>query len=109
MPHIRIRATSEENVGKLSKELTPILAKETETPENYFTYEYVHTSFYSEGSKNPGDVFVEVLWFDRGQNIQDKVAGVITKAVHDLHGPGDIVVVFTPLAKECYYENGQHF
>jgi len=51
---------------------------------------------------------VEVAWFDRGQEIQDETARIITKYIN-LAGYENVDVIFFPLNKSNYYENGSHF
>ncbi|ODS51061.1 MAG: pseudouridine synthase [Bdellovibrio sp. SCN 50-8] len=109
MPHIRFRAVRPQDVAVLSEILTPKLAELTEAPVDYFTYEYIQTEFYKNGQIASGDPFIEVHWFDRGQECQDKVAKEITSRVKELIGDKDIVVYFFDLKKSAYYENGNHF
>lgn len=54
------------------------------------------------------DVFVDVLWFDRGQEIQDNVAKDITEYMKKI-GYKEITVIFHSLQKHSYYENGEHY
>lgn len=51
---------------------------------------------------------VDVFWFDRGQEIQDKAAKIITKHINSI-GYKSVDVIFHPLDKMKYYENGEHF
>ncbi|WP_423825384.1 DUF1904 family protein, partial [Salmonella enterica] len=54
--------------------------------------------------------FVEVLWFDRGQETQDKVAKVITQQVRGVVGEDiDVAVIFSALLPNAYYDNGEHY
>lgn len=54
---------------------------------------------------------MEVLWFDRGQDVQDQVAELITKAVRaELEEPEqDVAVIFSALTPSAYYDNGSHY
>jgi len=109
MPHIRMRFQSEEILCRLSRDLLPELALITGTPLAHFTLEGIESQCYSGGARSQGDAFCEVLWFDRGQEMQDRVARKITEALKKESSGADVVVVFTPLAKSSYYENGEHF
>ncbi len=54
--------------------------------------------------------FVEVLWFDRGQDVKTAVAHVIDTALRPFSGEDkDITVLFEDLNGNDYYENREHF
>lgn len=109
MPHLRFRALDNSHVARLSETLPRTLAAVVQTPEDNFTLEKIATEFYWQGQGVPGTPFVEVLWFARSQEVQDKVAQVLTAEIKKLTGPVDVTVVFQVLATESYYENGEHF
>lgn len=112
MPHIRIRAMTEENVKKLSLILPRELAELINTPEDNFTIEKVATTFYHRGetvSEGVGDPMIEMHWFDRGKAVKASVATLITQIVRNHTTSEFIAVVFYDLPKENYFENGAHF
>lgn len=109
MPHLRIHALEKNQVAQLSQELIPVLAQATNTAADHFTVEHIPSSYFVAGQAAYGDPFCEVLWFDRGQAMQDQVAIAITEQIKKIQPDKDAVVVFTPLAKSSYYENGSHF
>ncbi len=109
MPHIRIRALNESIVKNLSRELPVELAGLMQTPVENFSVELISTEFFKDGEVVQGDPMIEVLWFDRGQEIQNKAAEKITELVRKQVSAEYISVVFINLAKENYYENGKHF
>lgn len=108
MPHLRMRAMSPEHVQTLSKDLLPVLAAAINTDEANFTFERINTDFFFAGKAVSSFPIIEVLWFPRSQEVQDKVASIITDKVKTLISD-DVIVVFTQLSKEGYYENGVHF
>jgi phenylpyruvate tautomerase PptA (4-oxalocrotonate tautomerase family) len=109
MPHLRFRGVEAQTVQKLSASLPGTLASMIKSDEANFSFELIGTQFFSKGIAFPGEPFVEVWWFARSQEAQDQVALVITEAVRLLQPNGDIVVVFHPMPKDSYYENGSHF
>ncbi len=109
MPHIRVRGMSEEHVAHLSQSLPQDLAPAMETSEDNFSIEWIASQYFSKGQRGGAYPFVEVLWFQRSQEIQDKSAKIITDKIKQLSPQDDIAVVFVPLAKNSYYENGEHF
>lgn len=109
MPHIRIRAIPEVTVEKLSAELPRELALLMQTSIDNFTVEKVATHFYKDGAKTEGDPMIEILWFDRGQEVKNQCAKKTTEIVRKHLNAEYIAVVFTALPKESYFENGEHF
>lgn len=109
MPHLRFRAVKNEVVQSLSASLPNELAQIMNTAEDNFTFEAIPTEFYSAGQASNSYPFVEVLWFERPQDVQDRAAKVITDQLRNRTNAVDIVVVFLALNKHSYYENGEHF
>lgn len=109
MPHIRFRSLQSHHVSQLSVELTPALASAIQTSEDNFTFELIQTQYFIHGQPTSSYPFVEVLWFARSQEVQDRCALLITEKVKALSKAEDVVVVFTVLEKTAYYENGTHF
>ncbi|MDG2739264.1 DUF1904 family protein, partial [Vibrio parahaemolyticus] len=64
----------------------------------------------NEGEVSAAYPFVEVLWFDRGQEVQDEVAKLITQQVRGIAGADiDVAVIFSALSPKAYYDNGEHY
>ncbi|SQA33736.1 23S rRNA pseudouridine synthase D [Vibrio harveyi] len=85
MPHLRFRAVEPQAVQALSKPLTDEL-QPLWTASRRFTFEYIYSTFFNEGEVSAAYPFVEVLWFDRGQETQNKVAKAITQQVRGIVG-----------------------
>ncbi|AXY01840.1 DUF1904 domain-containing protein [Vibrio alfacsensis] len=110
MPHLRFRAVEPQMVQALSKPLTDELEPLMKSPREDFTFEYIYSTFFSEGEVSGAYPFVEVLWFDRGQETQDKVAKIITNQVRSVVGEDiNVAVIFTALSPNGYYDNGEHY
>ncbi len=110
MPHFRFRTVDPQAVQSLSKTLIDDFEALMKSPREDFTFEYIHTEFYHEGKATAAYPFVEVLWFDRGQDIQDQVANTITERVRQvLNQDVNIAVIFHALSPNQYYDNGQHY
>ena len=108
MPQIIFKGINESAVKKISKELPHNLAVITDTQEDWFTVEYMPNRFYFNGEEASGYPIVNVNWFDRGLDMQDKVAKEITKIVQN-EGYEMVDVIFNLYEKRSYYENGEHF
>jgi hypothetical protein len=109
MPHLRFRAVTEAQVQTLSETLVSDLAMAMETSEDNFSFEYIGSRFFEKSKSTASYPFVEVLWFARSQEIQDRAAVLITDKVRKLTQAQDVVVIFQVLEKSAYYENGKHF
>jgi hypothetical protein len=99
----------ENHVATLSQTLVKDLAAAIETGEDNFSFELIGSQYFSKGQPGGAYPFVEVLWFQRSQEIQDKSASIITEQVKKLCPQDDVAVIFVSLAKNSYYENGSHF
>ena len=108
MPQIKMRGIETETACKLSKQLIDELAVLTQSPRDYFTLEVIHSTFVMDGDVVPGYPFVEIAWFDRGQEIQDQVAKTISGLLNQAGHPS-VDIMFTVLEKLRYYENGEHY
>jgi len=108
MPRVKITGLEIEKVKVISKEMVDELHKIIDCPRDYFILECVNSAYVMDGEIVTTYPFVEVAWFDRGQEIQDKVAKSITKHVQGAGSP-NVDVIFTVLQENKYYENGEHF
>ena len=108
MPIMRFKAIEVTKVCKISKELIDELQELVQCPRDYFTIEVDQAVYIKDGEIVEGAPVVEVSWFDRGQEIQDKAAKIITKHINYIEYPNVDVIFFT-LNESRYYENGEHF
>ncbi|CAM4323139.1 DUF1904 domain-containing protein [Vibrio agarivorans] len=110
MPHLRFRAIEPAMVQELSTPLADQLQPLMNCPREDFTFEHIPAAFFFDGKPSTAYPFVEVLWFDRGQETQDKVALILTEQVRHVLGKDvDVAVIFTALNAASYYDNGEHY
>ncbi|CAH8221900.1 DUF1904 domain-containing protein [Vibrio aestuarianus] len=110
MPHFRFRAVEPQTVQALSKPLIDELESVMGSPREDFTFEYIYTTFFHEGEVSPAYPFIEVFWFERGQEVRDTVAQVVTKQVKEIVGEdNNVAVIFTALEPSAYYDNAKHY
>ena len=107
MPMLRVKGIPQEEVMKESKVLIDELVEIIECPRDYFEIECIKSVAIRDGKIADVYPFVEVAWFDRGQEVQDKVAKAITS--HFKKDRECLDVVFQGLEHKNYYENGEHF
>jgi hypothetical protein len=108
MPQLILHAYHVEDVCKNSHALIEQLAEVMDTPADWFTIEVMPSTFVFGNKVVQGAPKIEILWFDRGQNVQDKAALLIDKWSTALGYTG-LEMWFTPLEKSKYYENGEHY
>ena len=107
MPMLKFRGISAEEVKKESKFLVDRLAEVIECPKDYFTLEMIQSPYIFDGEFAPQPSIIEVSWFDRGQDIQDVVATILTE--HFKKDRECLDIFFNKLDTNDYYENGTHF
>lgn len=108
MPQLLIRGVSVEQVKTISKPLVLELADLCACGTDNFILEVVNSTFVFDGKVVPGYPFIEVKWFERGLDIQNKFASIITKQVQSLGIP-EIEVAFSTFRESDYYLNGKSF
>lgn len=108
MPALKFKSIDAKKALKISKELTDELQELIQCPRDYFSIEVTQSKYIMDGKFVGGPQMVDVLWFDRGQEVQDKAAKIITKHIKSI-GYNSVDVVFHALDEKKYYENGEHF
>ena len=108
MPILRFHAIDLKPIAEQSELLVADLSETLACSPELITLEVIHSTFITGGKVVEGYPVVEVSWFDRGQAVQDAAAACITKHVRAMGHP-EVDVIFAPLAKTGYYENGEHF
>lgn len=108
MPILKLKSIEAQKACAVSKALINELQELLQCPRDYFTIEIIQSKFIADGEFVQGPAMVEVSWFDRGQEVQDTAAKIITKHINSA-GYKNVDVIFHPLEKSRYYENGEHF
>jgi hypothetical protein len=108
MPQLKMRGVEVKDICKISGEMVQEMQELLECPKSYFTLECINCTCIMDGEIVKSPASVEVSWFDRGQEVQDIMAKIITKYIHSA-GYKDVDVIFSVLEESKYYENGEHF
>ncbi|MEH7336049.1 DUF1904 family protein [Neobacillus drentensis] len=108
MPHLFIRGVTVEQVKTISRPLVEELADLCDCGTDNFTLEVVNSTFVFNNDEVPGYPFIEVKWFERGQEVRDQFAKIVTKQVHSLEIP-EVEVAFSTFKESAYYLNGKSF
>ena len=106
MPHIIIKGMSIVDVQKISKQMLDELEIIIDCPKEYFTLEVVESTFIVDGERASKNPFVQINWFDRGDEVQDKTAAAITEHICSV-GYSNVELFFVVLERTKYYENGK--
>jgi len=77
-------------------------------PRSELTLEVRSDLYVADGEEVPGPPFVEIAWFDRGLEMQDRVAAIVTQRFQQAGCPS-LDVCFHLLDPRSYYEDGKHF
>ncbi|MDD9266076.1 DUF1904 family protein [Paenibacillus sp. GCM10023248] len=108
MPRLTFRGITVEQLCAISESLVDRLAVVCSCDRDNFTLECIQHAAVFGGKQVEAYPFVEVAWFERGDEVRDGVAGAITDHVLGLGIP-EVEVAFTTYAKEAYYSNGTSF
>lgn len=108
MPQLKVRGVEVNDLCKISVDMVQEMQKLLECPKNYFTLECINSTYIMDGEIIKAYPTVEIAWFDRGQEVQDTMAKIVTKYIHSA-GYKDVDVIFSVLEEKKYYENGEHF
>ncbi len=101
------RGITIQQLKNISKPLVEDLAKICECGTDNFTFELQHSTFVFDEKEIEAFPLIEVKWFERGQEIRDKVAQKITTYIMGFDLP-ELEVVFTVYSESSYYINGKH-
>lgn len=105
MPHLIIRGVAPDQIRMISKALVTELASLCHCPPDHILLECLHTTACFDGEFVPSYPFVEVNWFDRGQQVRDQAAECIDRHVRSL-GIAEAEVAFRIYEADSYYTNG---
>lgn len=108
MPILKFKAIKAQEICSISKQLVDELQILLQCPRDYFTLEISEVKFIRDGGFVDGNPVIKISWFDRGQEIQDKVAEIVTKYVNKI-GYENVDIIFKVFQENKYYENGKHF
>lgn len=108
MPQVRIKGVSEENVIKMAPEISECIFEITGCPKEHIEIEELEVKAVKGNNLTKPNPFIEIYWFDRGQEQADKVAKSIT-GIAKANGIENIDIAFILLSRNLYYENGEHF
>ncbi|WP_442602234.1 DUF1904 family protein [Paenibacillus sp. KN14-4R] len=105
MPHILVRGIQVEQMCEISTPLVTELAELCECDTDNFMIEILQTTSVFGGKIVETYPFIEVAWFERGKEVRDSFAEIVTKHVRSLDIP-EVEIAFTTFQESSYYING---
>jgi hypothetical protein len=106
LPRLQFYALPLPLVRDVSKGLVDELATLMGVAREHFVLECVDSTFIYDGAVKEGFPYVEVHCFDRGAEVFDRTAEIITRRLQALGIPS-VDVTFRPLLRRHYYEDGK--
>ncbi|WP_169086350.1 DUF1904 family protein [Paenibacillus sp. PL91] len=107
MPHLFFRGVPAEKLQSVTSPLADELAALCECGTDNFTMACLHTTNVFGSQESVADfAFIEVGWFERGQQTRNRFAQAITNYVRQL-GISEIEIVFHAYREDSYYINGE--
>jgi len=107
MPQLVFTGIKENDLIRVSKELTDELSDITGTGRDIFSLKLDESKYIFDGALVTPVALVDVYWFERPKEVQDDCAKAITKYLSDVGYP-EVEVVFHLLYPEMYYVDGEH-
>lgn len=108
MPQVRIKGITPENVKLISKEIADTISTLTGCPREHVDIDVMLVRTLRDSLEVETSPFIEIYWFDRGQEVTDKVAKALTQIIQNLNIKS-VDIAFFILQRNLYYENGEHF
>jgi hypothetical protein len=106
LPRLQFYALPLAVVTEVSAGLVDELATLMGVAREHFVLECVDSTFIYDGVVKEGFPYVEVHCFDRGAEVFDRTAEIITRRLQAL-GVSGVDVTFRPLLRRHYYEDGK--
>ncbi len=106
MPHLVFKNVEKEVFVSKAEEFTKKATEVIGCPEDWITLTYVGDTltFCECKEMTDSNMFVEVNWFDRPQEIKDNLSMLIHNTFKK--DGRDIMIIYNTLTRENYYENG---
>lgn len=108
MPHLTFSGLERKELMDLSKELVDGLSVIVGSERSHFTLALDESTFIFDGDEKKPDPFIQIAWFDRGQEVKDRVASFVTERIQSA-GYDEVSIWFVNLDKSSYYDNGVHY
>lgn len=106
MPHMIVRGIPVPQIQSISTALIAELATLCSCGTDNFMLECLPTVSIFDGKQCETYPFIEVGWFDRGQEVRDAYASILTKHILSTGVP-EVEIAFKVYREDSYYWNGK--
>lgn len=108
MPQIKFKGIEKDTIKAFSKDMVDELSLIIDCPRDHLILEYQEVTSIFDGEITAVYPFIEVAWFERGTEVQDKVSECIFKHIMKA-GIEEAELAFVTFKERSYYYNGKHF
>lgn len=105
MPQLTVRGIPVQTLMQLSSSMVDELAQLCGCGTDNFTIDALQVVSVFGGAQADTYPFIEVAWFDRGEETRDRFAEIVTRHAREA-GIAEIEVAFKVYREEAYYING---
>lgn len=105
MPQLTVRGISVEAMAGISSSMVEELAVVCGCGTDHFTVDCLNVTSVFGGQAVKTYPFIEVAWFERGSEVRDRFAEVVSRYVR-LAGVPEVEVAFKVYQEDAYYVNG---
>ncbi len=108
MPQLTIRGIEPRAIAAIAVPLVQELALVCECGTDNFTLDILQVTTVSVTDGQQADTypFIEVAWFERGQDVRDRFAETVTRHLRQ-GGVSEAEIAFKVYAEAAYYVNGE--
>lgn len=107
MPHLLFRGLGAEQLRSIAEPLAGELAVLCGCGTDNFTMNVLPCeTVFGAAEEGPAFIFIEIGWFERGRDIRDSFARLVTDYVRKL-GSSEIEIVFHAYREDSYYIDGE--
>ena len=103
MPQLIIKGISKEETNAIASNLAISLADVIKCPKEWISIELAPTEYFNSHSSEESFPVVNIHWFPRPKDMQDKVADLVKKYLFE-QGHSRIQIYFHCLDPKGYYE-----
>lgn len=103
MPQLIFKGMPEQWVAEQAPQMIPSLAKIVGCPADWFALEWCPSTFYTNAGKEERHPVVQVWWFERLAEIQQKTASYLGETMIK-SGLPSAQITFHPFSRSGYYE-----
>jgi Domain of unknown function (DUF1904) len=107
MPQLWTRHIPVDTIRLVARPLIQEMAEICACGTDNFSIEIIEGTSISFEPSTAAFPFIEIRWFDRGKDVQDRLAHAITRHLLETGRCTELEIAFIPYAQTNYYINGE--